>query len=121
MEVGLEGVIKMTSPGKTSSGSWMCGFRSTIYGSPHLSLMVWRVSPSPTTYISSQGWLWSCFPLTGSELSLIELNNMRATRRREQHKEAASAMPIAFLIDCFVNLAAMVDVKKKQRILCSEV
>ena len=45
-----EGVtILMTSPGNTSSGSWICGLRSTINGSPHLSLMVWRVSPSPTT------------------------------------------------------------------------
>jgi hypothetical protein len=43
----------ITNPGKTSSGSCICGFFSTIKGSPHLSLMLCRVSPSPTTYISS--------------------------------------------------------------------
>lgn len=45
----------MTSPGKTSSGSWMWGLCSTMKGSPHLAPIVCRVSPSPTTYTCSHG------------------------------------------------------------------
>ena len=45
----LKGVILIASPGKTSSGSWICGFSSTINGSPHFSLIVCSVSPSRTT------------------------------------------------------------------------
>lgn len=108
----LVGVILMTKPGKTSSGSWICGFRSTMNGSPHLSLMVWRVSPSPTTYISSHGrsknWLplrlydWpsprSPVPIPlASLLSLFEATRIRAMRKRAHKDEAASAIAMVAL------------------------
>ena len=51
LHLGSYGVILMTRPGKTSLGSWMCGFSSTMKGSPHLSLIVCSFSPSPTIYI----------------------------------------------------------------------
>lgn len=96
----------MTSPGKTSSGSWICGFRSTINGSPHLSLIVWRVSPSLTTYISSHGRPWSCFPLTSSPpsvvvtLSLIDAIKIRPNSTILQyHEELDDDESAMFLID----------------------
>ncbi|KAI3432104.1 uncharacterized protein J3R85_007489 [Psidium guajava] len=86
----------MTRPGKTSSGSWMCGFRSTMNGSPHLSLIVWSVSPSRTTYISSQGRSENRFPLTLETLfSLREVTKMNATTDIAQHHAATSAIVLA--------------------------
>ncbi|KAJ1402523.1 hypothetical protein SESBI_27930 [Sesbania bispinosa] len=87
----------MTRPGKTSSGSWICGFRSTINGSPHLSLMVCRVSPSPTTYISSHARSRRLFPLIASPsslvvlLSLMDPNNIIANNAMAQYHDAESA------------------------------
>ena len=93
------GVILMTRPGKTSSGSWIWGFRSTINGSPHLSLIVWSVSPSPTTYISSHGLSRRLFPLTASDwssptvvLSLIDPNSIIANNTMAQYHDAESAL-----------------------------
>ncbi|KAK3447275.1 hypothetical protein EUGRSUZ_A02840 [Eucalyptus grandis] len=88
----------MTRPGKTSSGSWICGFRSTMNGSPHLSLIVWSVSPSRTTYISSQGQSKSRFPLTLETLaSLMEATKMSAMTDMAQHHAAASAIVLTAL------------------------
>lgn len=92
-----EAIILITKPGKTSSGSWIWGFRSTINGSPHLSLIVWSVSPSPTTYISSQGRQVTKFPLNDlpwspeeEEVSLMDPIKIRPNSPTAQYHETTS-------------------------------
>ena len=100
----------MTKPGKTSSGSWIWGFRSTMNGSSHLSLMVLSVSPSPTTYISSQWRSSSDVPRKASPeiaaaesqeseeelaLSLTEASRIRTSSTAAQYHDATSATTVA--------------------------
>ena len=87
----------MTRPGKTSSGSWMWGFSSTMKGSPHFSLIVCKVSPSRTTYISSHG-LFFCRCSTSSPLyslsleSSQQLNTSISAMNKAQYQETFSAI-----------------------------
>ncbi|EYU19508.1 hypothetical protein MIMGU_mgv1a016454mg [Erythranthe guttata] len=89
------GTILMTRPGKTSSGSCICGFLSTMYGSPHFSLIVLSVSPSPTTYISSHGRSAICRPLTttasSSSVEAELVIRTRAIKPTQQNNMVASA------------------------------
>ena len=112
----LVGVILMTRPGKTSSGSWIWGLLSTIKGSPHLSLMVCRVSPSPTTYISSHGRSKRLLrPFTaapsssssGTRLSLIDPSRIRHKSAKAQHHDAESAR---FFVEEAMNVCVCVYV-----------
>lgn len=83
----LVGRSAMTRPGKTSSGSCMCGFLSTMKGSPHLSLMVCSVSPSPTTYTSSHGFT-AAPPSRRPRTSRPPRERAQQHERDERHREA---------------------------------
>jgi len=104
-------VILRGTPSEISSVSWMWGLSMRMKGALHFSLIVCRVSPSPTMYISSHGR-----PSTiGLPLARAVINNMANQKKKFKDSDRLFAAAAMIIGNIYVDRKQRICRKKRKK------